>query len=366
MKRLAICLIGGMLLCLSILEGCLEFSSLDGGISYEAHPVKIQYNISYGYTIDIQGTGDYSIVYSCDYPNAWYHGTLTAAPLYTSDYEEKNQGNNTVLSWEIRDRGTAFYQLGISAEVISESYLMSDMTGTYALMVDNIARKYPLLSHQYCQEQIVGSIRYIDPFDPGIKKVALTVKNALGTNNSFLLAKELFLWLKKETTYTIHTDGNGSVQPANLTLQLKTGDCDDLSFLYVSLCRSLGIPARFVRGYLLQDAAGNYSAVAHAWVEVFVGGGLGDRGWIPVECSCPSTDSLIQLYQNFGVESAGHLRVFTDEGSSSSLNWSLSGPRAEFHPEMNVEMTPFVEIESYKVLASKELYISAEGERFYR
>lgn len=355
-----------MLLCLSFCTGCIELSTLDGGISYEVHPVKIQYNISYGYLIDCQGEGDYSIVYACDIPDAWYHGAVTATPLYTSDYEEKRWGNNTVLSWEITDKGTAFFRLGIKAEAVSESFLESDMIGTYALIVEAISQKYPLLSLQYCREQVVDGTRYIDPYDPGIKKIALQVKETAGANNSFVLAKELFLWLKEETTYSIHTQENSAVQPANLTLQLKTGDCDDLSFLYISLCRSLKIPARFIRGYLLQDTTGVSSAVAHAWAEVFVGGGLGDGGWIPVECACPSTDNLVQLYQNFGVESAEHLRVFTDEGSNASLNQSLSGPRAEFHPEMDVEMTPFVEIDSYTVLVSKELYISAEGQRSYR
>ncbi len=106
------------------------------------------------------------------------------------------------------------------------------------------------------------------------------------TNNSFLLAKTLFVWLKENIQYQTHPNDEG-VRPAAVTLHNKVGDCDDLSFLYVSLCRVLGIPARFIRGYLLTGYDnGTAIATAHAWVEVFVGGSVGHNGWIPVECAC--------------------------------------------------------------------------------
>ena len=138
------------------------------------------------------------------------------------------------------------------------------------------------------------------------------------------MAKNLFIWLKENTTYQKH-NGKETVQPAGTTCNIKTGDCDDLSFLYIALCRAVDIPARFIRGFIVEaDDNGYVTTVPHAWAEVFVGGGIGNNGWIPVECACSSDEMEVQINQNFGLESVGHLRLFIDDGTNESLITSLS------------------------------------------
>lgn len=58
--------------------------------------------------------------------------------------------------------------------------------------------------------------------------------------------------------------------------QSKKGDCGEYSFLFASLCRSIGIPCRSVVG-----SWANGKMNAHVWNEFFVE----DTGWIPVDCS---------------------------------------------------------------------------------
>jgi len=160
----------------------------------------------------------------------------------------------------------------------------------------------------------------------------------------------------------------GSVQPAALTLQKKTGDCDDLSFLYISLCRAVGIPARFIRGYLLsENNAGDVSATPHAWTEIFVGGSMGNNGWIPVECACQSPDMTTQVNQNFGVESTFHLRLFIDDGSNESMDMSLSGIKyGTYDQEKRIKLQSFAEVEDYVELESKKLVVTKEDQRSYQ
>ena len=145
---------------------------------------------------------------------------------------------------------------------------------------------------------------------------------------------------------------------------MKSGDCDDLSVLYISLCRSIGIPARLISGYLIEERNGEVLAVGHAWAEVFVGEGICESGWRPVECSCCASLTA-EIHQNFGVEDAGHLRLFIDNGSNQSLNASISGTRVEYDKKINVEMLPILKIENYEVLQSKELIIDKENYRYY-
>ena len=66
------------------------------------------------------------------------------------------------------------------------------------------------------------------------------------------------------------------IQPSLTTLSLGTGSCRDYAVLFVELCRTLGLAARFVSGYQFDPApdAPAYGAM-HAWAEVYLPG----AGW---------------------------------------------------------------------------------------
>lgn len=55
------------------------------------------------------------------------------------------------------------------------------------------------------------------------------------------------------------------------------GDCGQVSLLYISLMRTLGIPARWVSGWMLHPGEVNY----HDWAGVYYEG----VGWVPVDAS---------------------------------------------------------------------------------
>lgn len=61
--------------------------------------------------------------------------------------------------------------------------------------------------------------------------------------------------------------------PIDLALAAQQGVCQDFAHVMIAICRSWGIPARYVSGYLLADPTqGDRSdpGVTHAWVEVFL------------------------------------------------------------------------------------------------
>ncbi|MBN2065692.1 MAG: transglutaminase domain-containing protein [Candidatus Thermoplasmatota archaeon] len=337
---------------------------MDNTITYEAHPTSIRYDAQYGYSVTCEGAGQYEITYDCDLPSL-LSGTLSPFEvLYRYDYTEVTKVSNDFISWNISGNNAATYELGIEASANAEASLVSDLNGNNAATLQEISTAYATLCNQYCHRQQVQNSTYIDPDDPLVLSTAKGIAGEIGTNNTFLLAKALFRWLKEQTAYQTHPE-DSSVQPARTTFLLKTGDCDDLSFLYISLCRSIGIPARFIRGYLIEETNGIATAVSHAWAEVFVGGSLGHDGWISVECACPSQCSDVQIYQNFAIESAGHLRLFIDDGSNESLNVSLSGPRVRYGSGVTVNLVPFVTIENFEVLESKSLTIDENSIRTY-
>ncbi len=351
-----------LLVFLVIISGC-EF--ILPPTMYETSPIRISYELTYGYDINSAGMGIYEIIYWCDTPEI-LRGTTRYTLLYDKEYETKTVLNNTFILWNISARDERTFQLGISATVEASSYLAADLNGEDALTLPEIREEHMKIITQYTQLQANETIRFIDPFDPEVLSIATTVLQNAQSDNSFVIAKALFSWLKQNIEYNTHPEEK-AVRSATVTLENRKGDCDDLSFLYISLCRSVGIPARFIRGFLVAETApGTVSAVAHAWVEIFVGTSDSLSGWIPVECACCSNSIETDINQNFGVESAFHLRLFTDDGSNESLSSSLTGISYVTHqPNMDITLQSITETNNYQELESRKLVITDNNIRYY-
>ncbi len=363
MKKKTIFVSLTLILIVLVTSGCFDiFKTTENGTTYESHPTKAQYTISYGYNITCGGIGEYNIKYDCDIPEVLI-GQVTITE-HNSNYENVTLVKNPMKSWNISSSGNNNYQLGITATVLAESFIVADLNGADALSIQEIKEQHMDVYLQYSNAQSNETITFIDPENEDIKSAAQNVSSETNDDNSFILAKNLFIWLKGNTYYKTH-DENKNVQPANITKEFGHGDCDDLSFLYISLCRSIDIPARFIRGFIVEeDDNGVVDAVPHAWVEVFVGGNIGNNGWIPVECACSSDSMEVQVNQNFGLESVGHLRLFEDDGSDESLIISLSDIEAKYDTNIIINLTPVAEVYSYQVLESKELSIDNNNRKY--
>jgi len=67
---------------------------------------------------------------------------------------------------------------------------------------------------------------------------------------------------------------------ADESLQIGRGVCQDYAHVMIAACRSTGLPARYVSGYLNSPRANETgNAASHAWVDVFVSG----VGWISLD-----------------------------------------------------------------------------------
>ena len=61
----------------------------------------------------------------------------------------------------------------------------------------------------------------------------------------------------------------------------------DFAHVFIACARALGIPSRYVSGYLRQDDCGTAQVASHAWAEAHVEG-LGWVGFDPVQALCPN------------------------------------------------------------------------------
>ncbi|MBX3746569.1 MAG: transglutaminase family protein [Verrucomicrobiae bacterium] len=82
--------------------------------------------------------------------------------------------------------------------------------------------------------------------------------------------------IASEFTYAErHAEG---VQSPDVTLATRTGSCRDFATLFMETCRGLGLPARFVSGYLCTGSSAGPGGSTHAWTEVYLPG-AGWRGY---------------------------------------------------------------------------------------
>jgi len=346
-----------------ILSGCLDFFKISNNIViYKEHPTAASYTITYGYKINCTGQGKYSISYDLDLPEV-LNGGILSTKIHENNYKIVELATyNNVIRWDFNSTNNAEYELLVTAYVKAESFIVSDLIGSNALTIKQINSHYQDIVNQFCNSQSNETTTFIDPFDPDILNTTLEIYTNAETDNSFLITKELFKWLKQNTRYKAHEQDDNEVQPAHTTFIRKTGDCDDLSFLYISMCRSLKIPSRFIKGFLVNEN----NIIQHVWVEVFVGGDIGNNGWIPVECAGVSNDIEAEINQNFGVENIEHLRLFLDDGSNDSLNISFSGITYKiFSDKRNIDIKFYSNVTNYLVKKTQQLIVDGNKNRYY-
>ncbi len=87
----------------------------------------------------------------------------------------------------------------------------------------------------------------------------------------------LLEWINKAiaTGFTYHLREEPGVQSPATTLTSHAGSCRDFATLFIEACRSLGLAARFVSGYLYSPMLPQGQGTTHAWSEVYLPG----AGW---------------------------------------------------------------------------------------
>jgi transglutaminase-like putative cysteine protease len=66
-------------------------------------------------------------------------------------------------------------------------------------------------------------------------------------------------------------------------LELRAGVCQDFAHLFIAVARAMGVPARYVSGYIHLPGDKGATTASHAWGEAWVPG----RGWIGYDATRP-------------------------------------------------------------------------------
>ena len=113
---------------------------------------------------------------------------------------------------------------------------------------------------------------------------------------------------------------------AALAFGIGRGVCQDLSHVFIAAARSLGIPCRYVGGYLLRSDGTIQQEAGHAWAEAY----LPDLGWIgfdPANGISP-TDAYIRVAVGLDYLGAAPVRGAQFGGAAESLNVAVTVAQA--------------------------------------
>ena len=91
---------------------------------------------------------------------------------------------------------------------------------------------------------------------------------------------ELTLSISREFTYDRSVTNVYSA--VDDVLSLRAGVCQDFAHLFIAVARSMGVPARYVSGYI-HTPGDKAAAASHAWAEAWIAG----RGWVGFDATHP-------------------------------------------------------------------------------
>jgi transglutaminase-like putative cysteine protease len=149
---------------------------------------------------------------------------------------------------------------------------------------------------------IAGTYLQVPRLDPRIKQLAEQV--TAGTTNEYDRAAKIELYLRTHYRYTLDLNGPRSPDPlAYFLFTRRAGHCEYFAAAMTVMLRDLGIPARYVGGFLpgeYNDVGGDWivrASDAHVWVEVFFPG----YGWITFDPTPPGNDTHSGLLQRMSM-----------------------------------------------------------------
>jgi transglutaminase-like putative cysteine protease len=126
---------------------------------------------------------------------------------------------------------------------------------------------------------------------------------------------------------TFDTDRTHSATSAAEALALKHGVCQDLTHIFISAARCVGVPARYVGGYLHRIDGVVDQEAGHAWAEVFVP----DLGWVAFDAAngiC-GTDAYVRVAVGLDYLGAAPVRGTRRGGGNETLSVAVRVAQAQ-------------------------------------
>ena len=143
------------------------------------------------------------------------------------------------------------------------------------------------------------------------------VKTAVGNEtNPYWIGRKIFNYINDKLFY----ERVGGWNTAPTVLQRGNGSCSEYTFVYISMCRAAGLPARYVGAVTHRGDDASWDDVFHRWVEIY----LPNYGWIPIDPSGGDQPSPQGQASGIGNIDNRFLITTCSGGGSEYLDWTYN------------------------------------------
>lgn len=150
-----------------------------------------------------------------------------------------------------------------------------------------------------------------------------------GEDDLYSAVFKIAQWVENNVEYNLSTLTEEATQKASWVMENRKGVCDEITSLFISMCRSVGMPARFITGLSYSNInLQNNAWGPHGWAEVYFPG----FGWVPFDVT----------YKEYGFVDATHIKLKTTlDAKETSIDYGTKGRNIEIEPgklEFNVKV----------------------------
>jgi sugar lactone lactonase YvrE len=143
------------------------------------------------------------------------------------------------------------------------------------------------------------------------------LKEAVGDEtNPYWVFRKIFNYLIDNMYYEMV----GGWNTAPTVLERGNGSCSEYSFVYISMCRAAGLPARYVGSVVVRGDYASHDDVFHRWVEVY----LPNYGWVPIDPSGGDRDWPRDQAKYIGHLDHRFLITTESGGGSETMGWTYN------------------------------------------
>ncbi len=272
--------------------------------SLENYTIPAEMNFKFERVINIQAKGTYTVNITIPTDNQFQN--VEVKDLSGIPKRVIKEFNKTVWQYQNPSKITLLYQ----GKVVAKVWNIKDSLGVNAIPQslkeqynhNESIRVYDRTLHQYVNKTVITPHAFKN------------ITEKLTKNDTTVLEKLRTIYNVIVINFRYNSERSGAPNTAIQVWNNKEGDCDELSFVFVSMARSIGIPA---------------------WVEyglVYVQGSWGPHAWIGTVV--PTKEGLVKVNIDtteevgtqhpygigFLIRNADRLTEWVDDGNSQHLN----------------------------------------------
>jgi hypothetical protein len=215
---------------------------------------------------------------------------------------------------------SSFYMTGISEKgrstVFQVSYLYTSDAQYYN--INKIKTAPSGLTSEIYRKYTTEQLPHIC-FTDDIKHLADSIIS--GVTDPAMIVKSIYFWFKENIPWTGALEYSTMPNIPEYVLRNMRGDCGMQDFLFISMLRYKGIPARWQSGWMMPPGYENL----HDWCEVYYEG----TGWVPVDISYDLQNSDNKSVRDFYLSGIDSYRLIVNDGVAGPLHPSKKYLRSE-------------------------------------